>query len=204
MEILSLRSKVKLGCNMCDKCCVYRGDIRLTPVNAYEISRYLNIDIKNFLDKYTDRLENQEPELVLKTVGNKKQCILYDNENKKCKIHLVKPMQCVMFPLVPVDLNRDEFYNSRECMLESAMPIRVSKWVNGNNRIYSKNKKICIEWISFIEWIQYMWKYVKDKDKNKIYEMLFENYNKSEINIRAKVRKNMREVVKYIMKNMKQ
>ena len=202
MEVLDLKSKVKLGCNMCDKCCIYRGDIRLTPVNVYEISKYLNIDIKSFINKYTDRLKNQEPELVLKTVGDKKLCILYDNQNKKCGIHKVKPMQCIMFPLVPVDLNNDKFYNSGECILKDAKPISVNKWINGNNQIYNRNKQICMEWIHFIEWIQFMWRYVKDVDE--IYEILFENYEKFEINIRYKVRKNMKKVVKIVMENMKE
>ena len=57
MDILTLKSKVKLGCNMCDKCCIYRGDIRLLPINVCRISEYLNISIKEFLEKYTDRLE---------------------------------------------------------------------------------------------------------------------------------------------------
>lgn len=204
MEVLELKSKTNLGCNMCDKCCIYRGDIRLTPVNVYKISKYLKIDIKTFLENYTDKLENQEPELVLKTTGDKKQCILYDNKNKKCGIHSVKPMQCVMFPLVPVDLKNDKFYNSQQCVLKNPEKITVDKWINGNNKIYSKNKEICMEWISFIEWIQYMWRYVKEKDKNTIYKVLFENYHKYEINIKSKVRKNMKRVYKLVMENMKQ
>lgn len=31
MEIVTINSKVKLGCNICDKCCINRGDIKLTP-----------------------------------------------------------------------------------------------------------------------------------------------------------------------------
>lgn len=203
MEVLTLKSKVNLGCNMCDKCCVYRGDIRLTPVNVYEISKFLKIDIKTFLDKYTDRVNGQEPELVLKTVGDKRQCILYDTDNTRCGIHSVKPMQCVMFPLVPVDLNKDQFYNSEQCGLKVDKPITVDKWINGNNRIYSKNKDICMEWISFIEWIQFMWRYVEEEDKEKIYKILFEEYNERELNIRAKVRKNMKKVVKLVMEKLR-
>ena len=109
MDILTLKSKVKLGCNMCDKCCIYRGDIRLLPINVWRISKYLNISVKEFLEKYTDRPEGNKLELVLKTTGELRQCILYDEPGKKCGIHPVKPLQCVMFPLVPENLKRDYF-----------------------------------------------------------------------------------------------
>ena len=120
MDILTLKSKVKLGCNLCDKCCIYRGDIRLLPINVWRISKYLNIPVKEFLNKYTERPENNNLELVLKTTGELKQCILYDENEKKCGIHPVKPLQCVMFPLVPENLKRDYFVDSGQCKLEDA------------------------------------------------------------------------------------
>ncbi|MBP3708074.1 MAG: hypothetical protein J6J36_05655 [Clostridia bacterium] len=49
-----ISSKVKLGCNICDRCCVNRGDIKITPVNAIEISKFMNISIKDFLEEYTE------------------------------------------------------------------------------------------------------------------------------------------------------
>ena len=63
MDILTLKSKVKLGCNLCDKCCIYRGDIRLLPINVWRISKYLNISVKEFIDKFTDRPIDNKLEL---------------------------------------------------------------------------------------------------------------------------------------------
>ena len=199
MDILTLKSKDKLDCNLCDKCCIYRGDIRLTPINVCEISKYLNISIKDFLEKYTDRLANNQFELVLKTRGKLRQCILYDEINKKCSIHSVKPMQCVMFPLVPENLKRDYFYNSGQCTMENPKEITVSKWLNGNHRIYSKNKKICMEWIEFIEWAQSKLDMISNKSIlqedfiDKIYEVLFLNYNLKNYNLKTQMRKNMKK-----------
>lgn len=48
MSFLMINSKVKLGCNICDKCCINRGDIKLTPINVIQISEYLNISIPDF------------------------------------------------------------------------------------------------------------------------------------------------------------
>lgn len=198
MDILTLKSKVKLGCNLCDKCCVYRGDIRLLPINVWRISKYLNVSVKEFLEKYTDRPKNSCLELVLKTEGNLRQCILYDKDGKKCGIHPVKPLQCVMFPLVPENLKRDYFYDSGECRLEDAPEITVDKWVNGNNKIYSKNKKICIEWIMFIEWAQKEIKGFSDEEIDNLYKILFEKYNSKKWNIIRQMKKNMWEVEKII------
>lgn len=204
MDILTLKSKEKLGCNMCDKCCIYRGDIRLTPLNVCNISKFLKLSIQEFLEKYTDRLQGEEPELVLKTVSEKRKCILYNEDIKGCGIHKVKPMQCVMFPLVPENIKEDYFYNSNQCVLEDAKPITVNKWLNGNNKIYSKNKKICMEWISFIEWIQPRWNSIKKENKEKIYKILFLNYNLKSLNLKTKMRKNMREVEKLILNQDKE
>lgn len=203
MDILTLKSKVKLGCNMCDKCCVYRGDIRLLPINVCRISKYLNISVSEFVEKYTDRVEESKLELVLKTVGELRQCILYDNNIKGCGIHKVKPMQCVMFPLVPENLKRDYFYDSGQCRLEDAKEITVNEWVNGNNKIYSKNKKICMEWIQFIEWSQTKINEFSDNEIDELNKVLFENYNLKKLNLVGQMKKNMYKVEKIIKEKTK-
>lgn len=203
MDILTLKSKVKLGCNMCDKCCVYRGDIKLTPINVCNISKYLNISNKEFVEKYTDRLDGRPFELVLKTRGEKKECILYDNKIHGCGIHKIKPMQCTMFPLVPENLKRDYFYDSEQCKIDGVEEITVNEWLNGNNNNYKKNKKTCMEWIKFLEYIQLQ---IQEYSKEKIdeyYNILFENYDISKRNIKKQMYFNIDKVVKDIKNNNK-
>lgn len=199
MEILTLKSKTKLGCNMCDKCCIYRGDIRLIPLSVCKISKFLNISIQEFIEKYTDRLENNKLELVLKTTGELKQCILYDEKIKGCGIHSIKPMQCVMFPLVPENLKRDYFYNSNQCVFKEAKEITVNKWLNGNNKIYSKNKVIYIKWIKFIEWIQPKLNNIPNEKIEEFYKILFEEYNLKRGNLKNQMLKNMYKVEKMVI-----
>ena len=203
MDILTLKSKVKLGCNLCDKCCIYRGDIRLLPINVWRISKYLKISVKEFLEKYTDRPEGNKLELVLKTTGKLRQCVLYDKQGKKCGIHSVKPLQCVMFPLVPENLKRDYFVDSGQCRLEDTKEITVNEWVNGNNKIYSKNKKICMEWIQFIEWAQIKTKEFSNEKIENLYKILFENYNPKKWNDIRQMRKNMWKAEKIIKETYK-
>ncbi len=199
MDILTLKSKVRLGCTRCEKCCIYRGDIRLNPLNICKISKYLKIPIKEFIYEYTDRLEDNKLELVLKTTGKLKQCILYNKDIKGCSIHSVKPMQCVMFPLVPENLKRNYFYNSNQCILKDTKEITVNEWLNGNNKIYKKNKKICIEWVQFIEWIQQEKHQISDDKLEEFYKILFENYNLKKWNLKYQMKRNMYKVEKMII-----
>lgn len=201
MDILTLKSKDKLACEDCNKCCIYRGDIRLTPINVCNISMLLKISIKEFLKTYTDRLENDKPEIVLKTVGDLKECIFYDKKINGCIIHKIKPMQCVMFPLIPENIEKDYFYNSGQCVLENAKPVSVNKWLNGNGNIYKKNKDICLEWIKFIEWIQPQIHDFSEEKLEEIYKILFENYNLKKWNLKKQMRKNIKTVIEIVNKN---
>ena len=51
-EILTMKSKTNLSCKICDRCCKYRGDIKLTPINILEISKFL---------KWIEFIEEIEP-----------------------------------------------------------------------------------------------------------------------------------------------
>ncbi len=199
MDILTLKSKVKLGCNMCDKCCIYRGDIKLTPINVCNISKYLNISNEEFIDKYTYRIEERPLELFLKTTGEKRECILYDKKIHGCGIHKVKPMQCTMFPLVPENLKRDYFYDSEQCKLENAKEITVNDWLNGNNNNYKKNKEICLKWIEFLEEIQpRIFNFDKDKI-DKYYTIMFDDYNLKNSNYKKQMIKKMEIIRKNLV-----
>ena len=146
-KFLNLKSKVKLNCTLCDKCCKNRGDIKLTPINVIEIAKFLKISIKDFLENYTHRVSEKSIEIALNAEGSEHFCVFNDNTNYKCKIQKVKPVQCVVFPLVPVDINRDLFINTNQCPLDTEKETTVNKWLNGNNNIYKKHKEIYLKWI---------------------------------------------------------
>lgn len=194
MDIVTLNSKIKLGCNLCDKCCINRGDIRVTPVNVCKISKYIGISIEEFLKTYTNRLFNESLETIIKAQGNKNECMLYNSKTRTCTIHPVKPMQCVMFPLVPENLKKDYFYSNEQCKYLPEKEIKVYEWLNGNNKIYSKNKKICMEWIDFIEDIQPKLLNFSQEYINELYNILYLNYNLNKNNFARQLEKNMNKV----------
>lgn len=189
---LMLNSKVKLGCNICDKCCVNRGDIKITPISVIEISKFLNISKKEFVEQYTEGVTNQPLELVIKGVGPKKRCVLNDEKNYKCKVHPVKPMQCVTFPLIPLDVERDIFYNQDTCVCENKKEMKVVDWLNGKDGIYLKYKKVYIKWIDMVEKIQEKWSSLDQTTRNSIFDILFFNYKEDESNIKRSVLKNIK------------
>ena len=176
-EILNLKSKTTLNCSLCEKCCEYRGDIKITPINVLEISKFLKISIEDFLDKYTEEVKNEEPEIVIKGIGEKQECIFNDRITYKCKIHKVKPMQCVVFPLVPIDVKRDLFINTNACPIASDKKTTVDKWINGNHKIYSKHKTVYIKWIELMEEIQPKWSSISKEIQDKIKDVLFKEYD---------------------------
>ena len=149
--------------------------------------------LEEFLEKYTDEVNGEEPERVIKGIGEKRECIFNNRENYKCQINKVKPMQCVVFPLVPVDVKRDLFINSKACPIDSNKVTTVNKWVNGNHNIYKKNKEVYLKWIDLMEEIQPKWKNFSKEKQNRIKELLYRDYNLNK-NFEKQIFENIREV----------
>lgn len=196
-EILNLKSKSNLNCILCEKCCEYRGDIKITPINVLEISKFLKISIDDFLEKYTEEVKGEEPEIVIKGIGEKKECIFNDRNTYKCMINSVKPMQCVVFPLVPFDVKNDLFINTNACPIPSNKMMTVNKWINGNHNIYNKNKEIYIKWIKLMEEIGPMWETFSKENQDNIRKILFREYNIKK-NYRKQVLENIDRVKKLL------
>jgi len=198
MEILTMKSKEMLGCNLCDKCCINRGDIRITPLNVCMISKFLKISIQEFLDTYTEEVQGDEPERVLKAVGEKYECIMYDNKTRMCKINSVKPIQCAIFPLFPDDIKNDFFYNQGTCTCTEKKPIKVKKWLDGKNKIYSKNKEVNLLWVRLVENLEDKWGNFSEEKKKLIMDKLFIHYDLTNRKLKKYVLENIDEVIKII------
>lgn len=197
-ELLTLKSKVKLGCDKCDTCCKYRGDIRLTIKNIFDISRYLGITPSDFMEDYTHEIEGNAPERALNSIGEFEECIMYDTKRKLCSINSVKPLQCVTFPLVPESIENDYFYVEGECNCKNKQLITVDEWLNGNNKLYKKNKEINYAWVKVIEEIQYFWNHFSEKQKLRIRRLLYKNYDFTKTNIDKDIKRNIKKIYKLV------
>ncbi|MBR2704448.1 MAG: YkgJ family cysteine cluster protein [Clostridia bacterium] len=197
---VSLKSKTKLGCDICDKCCINRGDIKITPVNIIEISRYMQLSLHEFVEIYTEKLEGQPLELVIRARGSHRRCIMNDGITSRCTIHPVRPMQCATFPLVPVDLQKDLFFKQDSCDCPGQVDTKVIDWLDGKKGIYLKYKKIYMEWINFVEGVQKVWYRIPAKYQEDIFNLVYYNYKSEDVDLEKCVSKNIKRAKKIICK----
>lgn len=88
------RQLEKFVCLRCNECCKQPGFVYLSEKEVDEYASYLDLDPREFLDRFCEILDRRK--IVLK----KKQdevCVFLSDSG--CKIHEVKPSQCVQFPL---------------------------------------------------------------------------------------------------------
>ena len=191
-EVLNIKSKIPLNCTICDRCCKYRGDIRLAPISVLEICKYLKIELKEFINNYTIELENEPPEIVIKAVGEDRVCIFNDCKTYKCKIHKFRPIQCVMCPLYPVDIDRDLFINMGTCVAKQKKKTRIYKWLN-EDKIYERNKSSYIKWINLVEEIQPKWNSYSIDVQQRIRKLIFLDYDLKQ-NLEKQIDNNMKKI----------
>ncbi len=103
-------------CNNCGNCC-RRGNLSLTPLDVYNISHYLELSTKDFLDRYCDTEKGFD--VCVRIDDSTKKCIFFDpNFNQKgfCRIYDVRPMACYLYPLKFRPESKDSFF------IDSAAP----------------------------------------------------------------------------------
>ena len=84
----------KFECLGCGTCCRQDGYVRLKADEADKIAAFLDMDIYEFIDAYTILTQDRQSlSLIDKKDG---ECIFLDNGG--CRIHPVKPGQCLGFP----------------------------------------------------------------------------------------------------------
>lgn len=83
-----------MGCQRCNTCCRWPGQVCLRTEEIQQIARYLGSDDWSFIQQYT-RLDNNRQGLALVDKENG-ECIFLGPEG--CLIQWVKPQQCRDFP----------------------------------------------------------------------------------------------------------
>lgn len=100
LNTVGLDDTFKFHCTQCGKCCTYRDDIILSPMDIFKMARELKITPVDFYHEYcvfNIGEHTRIPIVRLGSVGNDRHCVLL--KNHKCSVHKVKPAVCGMFPL---------------------------------------------------------------------------------------------------------
>ena len=96
----TLDDKLLFGCKACGKCCLNRHDILLTPYDIFNIAKYFNRKTEYVINRYCELYIGQDSKLPiarLNPVPPTSACPFL--REKKCRIHLAKPIVCRVFPL---------------------------------------------------------------------------------------------------------
>ncbi|OAG27076.1 YkgJ family cysteine cluster protein [Thermodesulfatator autotrophicus] len=83
-------------CKRCGFCCQGESTVSLSPEEQQRIASFLGLSLKDFLKTYT---VSRGSRVEMKIVNG--HCIFYDEEQRLCKIHPVKPFHCRRWPLHP-------------------------------------------------------------------------------------------------------
>ena len=101
---------------------------------------------------------------------------------------------------MPIDVEKDLFINMHTCPVDENKKTSVNKWLNGNNKIYKRNKNIYLKWIEFIEEIEPKWNKLSKEKQLKVKEIIFEKYNIKE-KFEEQIIENLKEARKLIYEN---
>ena len=139
-------------CNHCGKCCQRRGEVSLTPLDVYNISRYLQLTPKEFVESYCD-IGNGFDVQIRCTNESDRTCIFFDrdiNRSSYCRIYNVRPMTCYLYPLKSRPESKNSFFidSSAHCP-SSAQSMTFSEYVDkaSNGRYaedFEHHKKFCM------------------------------------------------------------
>jgi uncharacterized protein len=87
---------LRFACTQCGNCCRNHGDyafVNLSPRDLAEIPRFLGITLEEFMTRYATKEPGHHPTLRM----DAPQCPFLD-EQSRCTIYAVRPMQCRTWP----------------------------------------------------------------------------------------------------------
>ena len=94
---------VRFSCMKCGQCCIDHGEYAFVFLNQGEertLARLLSLETEEFLRKYTTIVGGY---VCLRNAGDA--CIFL--ENRQCKVHKARPLQCRTWPFWPENLDRE-------------------------------------------------------------------------------------------------
>lgn len=145
---VELTDRVRFRCKRCAECCKnVEGAVVIEVKDAYYISKFLNISVSEFYDKYTRMflLENVDfPIFALETTGKDNSCIFLNG--KRCSVQSVKPRTCKMYPFWVFPDENDNFeynFSTERRHHPNGSLVRVKDWMR--DYLSEEDKKYLIE-----------------------------------------------------------
>ncbi|WP_022852357.1 YkgJ family cysteine cluster protein [Thermodesulfatator atlanticus] len=92
-------------CKRCGFCCQGESTVSLTPPEQESIAMFLGLNLSEFFERYTVKKGSR---VEMKTING--HCIFFDEKEKICRIHPVKPSHCRRWPLHPSILKDRESF----------------------------------------------------------------------------------------------
>jgi Fe-S-cluster containining protein len=87
------------ACSTCQgRCCTGEsGYIYVTKAEIENISKLMDLDIKDFMQQYLFK-KDYKYSIKEKKIGESYECVFYDRESNGCTIYEARPLQCKTFP----------------------------------------------------------------------------------------------------------
>ncbi len=94
---------LRFKCTGCGQCCTgSAGAVWFSPEEADAMAKHLDMELTEFIKKYTRRIGNRLSLTEIKRDGNY-DCVFLDG--KRCTIYDVRPKQCRTYPWWPENVN---------------------------------------------------------------------------------------------------
>jgi Fe-S-cluster containining protein len=84
------------NCQRCGGCCTVSGYVRLKEGEARRIADFLDLDLREFTDRYTRLTEDRT---CLSLIERPDRSCIFHSPRNGCTIQPVKPHQCATFPV---------------------------------------------------------------------------------------------------------
>ena len=172
-------SKINFECQRCGKCCKHRGDLALTPMDVFQISKFLRISCEEMVKRYTQLSHRHDfPQIVLQGVSKQSICIFYD-KRKGCTIYPVRPTQCYLFPLATITSFKDEQFRIQHCPGHNANTESqpVLDWIRNSSPRYESEKDLFIWYLEKLPEIDRLCHLMNSEHLNKVKELMYYDYD---------------------------
>lgn len=182
-------------CQRCGKCCKHRGDLHLTPIDVFQISKFLGITCEEMVRKYT-RLSHMHnfPQIALDVVGSQDVCIFY--KRQECLIYPARPAHCYTFPFVICkDSEETQSFGAQLCYsrVKRQERILVKQYIQDSSERYEAEKELFRYVVDMLNIIDSICQDMNKCDLDQVKKLIYCDYNTEE-EMEPQIRRNMEEI----------